>query len=85
MTMVTYFRCENCKGIPGCLSHCALGNPPGGAGSKQVSGGWKSPPQPVPPYGGVLMPSAQKGCICPPGSEQTCQRRDCGRKDAQCT
>jgi hypothetical protein len=22
-----------------------------------------------------------KGCICPPTSEQTCQRSDCGRKD----
>lgn len=21
-----------------------------------------------------------KGCICPPGSEKTCQRWDCGRK-----
>lgn len=24
-----------------------------------------------------------KGCICPPGSEATCQRSDCGRKDAK--
>lgn len=22
-----------------------------------------------------------KGCICPPGSEATCQRGDCGRKN----
>ncbi len=22
-----------------------------------------------------------KGCVCPPTSEQTCQRKDCGRKD----
>jgi hypothetical protein len=24
---------------------------------------------------------APKGCVCPPGSEATCQRSDCGRKD----
>ncbi|WP_332116111.1 hypothetical protein [Azorhizobium caulinodans] len=28
---------------------------------------------------------AQKGCICPPTSEQTCQRSDCGRKDVRVT
>lgn len=26
------------------------------------------------------IPSDPKGCICPPTSEQTCQRWDCGRK-----
>lgn len=25
-------------------------------------------------------PPPPKGCICPPTSEQTCQRWDCGRK-----
>ncbi len=29
------------------------------------------------PVGTVLLPP--KGCICPPGSEATCQRIDCGR------
>jgi hypothetical protein len=28
------------------------------------------------------IPPIPKGCICPPGSETTCQRKDCGRKDA---
>lgn len=32
-------------------------------------------PSPMP-----VFPSAPKGCICPPTSEQTCQRWDCGRK-----
>ncbi len=31
------------------------------------------------PQGGIMP----KGCVCPPGSEQTCQRSDCGRKDFQ--
>jgi len=22
-----------------------------------------------------------KGCICPPGAEETCKRSDCGRRD----
>lgn len=26
--------------------------------------------------------TAQKGCICPPTAERTCQRWDCGRKSA---
>lgn len=26
-----------------------------------------------------------KGCICPPTSEQTCQRWDCGRRSATTT
>lgn len=26
-----------------------------------------------------------KGCICPPGSEATCKRSDCGRKDQRYT
>jgi hypothetical protein len=26
-------------------------------------------------------PTIQRGCICPPGSEQTCRRSDCGRRD----
>ena len=29
---------------------------------------------------GLGAPSP-KGCICPPGSEQTCQLTECGRKD----
>ncbi len=24
-----------------------------------------------------------KGCVCPPGSEATCKRSDCGRRDYQ--
>lgn len=38
-------------------------------------------------YGGFSLPATPhqgpepKGCICPPGSEATCQRSDCGRKD----
>lgn len=32
---------------------------------------WTSGPWPVP----------SKGCICPPGSEKTCQRQDCGRRN----
>lgn len=26
--------------------------------------------------------SQQKGCVCPAGAEKTCERSDCGRKDA---
>lgn len=29
------------------------------------------------------VPISQRGCICPPTSEQTCLRKDCGRKDPQ--
>ena len=29
------------------------------------------------------IPAPVKGCICPPTSERTCQRWDCGRKDAK--
>lgn len=38
--------------------------------------GW--PPNGAPLWQTTPVP---KGCICPPGSEKTCQRRDCGRKD----
>ena len=31
------------------------------------------------PYGAAEV--VPKGCICPPGSDKTCQRSDCGRKD----
>lgn len=31
----------------------------------------------------ITFPS--KGCICPPGSEETCKRSDCGRRDPQIT
>jgi len=31
-----------------------------------------------PPYQADPPP---KGCICPPGSEETCRRFDCGRRD----
>ena len=34
---------------------------------------------PLPPTPFIPMPA--KGCICPPGSEATCKRSDCGRKD----
>lgn len=27
-----------------------------------------------------LLPPPPKGCICPPTSEQTCLRKDCGRR-----
>jgi hypothetical protein len=27
------------------------------------------------------IPPIPKGCICPSGSETTCQRKDCGRKE----
>jgi len=30
-------------------------------------------------YGAAVLPQ-QKGCICPPTAEKTCQRWDCGRK-----
>jgi hypothetical protein len=35
------------------------------------------------PSGGPFLPVAPavKGCICPPGCEQTCLRHDCGRRD----
>lgn len=33
---------------------------------------------PVPVY---PPPLGIKGCVCPPGSELTCRRKDCGRKD----
>lgn len=35
------------------------------------------------PVGTILLPP--KGCICPPGSEATCKRSDCGRKDQRYT
>lgn len=28
----------------------------------------------------TILALVQKGCICPPGSEATCRRIDCGRK-----
>jgi hypothetical protein len=28
----------------------------------------------------VMLPLPVKGCICPPTAEQTCLRKDCGRK-----
>jgi hypothetical protein len=31
--------------------------------------------------GPAWPPAAPKGCVCPPGSEQTCRRWDCGRRD----
>jgi len=32
--------------------------------------------------GGAAAPRPiLKGCVCPPTAEQTCMRRDCGRKD----
>lgn len=30
--------------------------------------------------GAAYMAPPPKGCICPPTSEQTCERPDCGRK-----
>lgn len=30
---------------------------------------------------GFTFPFQSIGCICPPRSEETCQRKDCGRKD----
>lgn len=29
------------------------------------------------------LPQTPKGCICPPTSEATCQRPDCGRKPSK--
>ena len=34
-----------------------------------------------PTYDSNNTQAPPKGCICPPGSEQTCQRWDCGRKN----
>lgn len=34
---------------------------------------------PSPPMGSAV--TLPKGCICPPASEKTCQRKDCGRRD----
>lgn len=38
-------------------------------------------PQIKAPYVVYSAEPLPKGCICPPGSEATCQRSDCGRKD----
>jgi hypothetical protein len=38
-------------------------------------------PHPWPEWTVPLIASPPKGCVCPPGSEATCQRSDCGRKD----
>jgi hypothetical protein len=61
-------RCGLCLNQPnGCDGSCrrtSTGMPPNYAGDGPVF---------VP----MLLP---KGCICPPGSEATCQRGDCGRK-----
>jgi hypothetical protein len=35
----------------------------------------------LPPQPQFWPATPPKGCICPPGSEQTCLRHDCGRKD----
>jgi hypothetical protein len=34
------------------------------------------------PYQPGFAEVVQKGCICPPTAEKTCQRWDCGRKSA---
>ena len=41
-----------------------------------------SVPQPTWPVTAwpTTLSETQKGCICPPTSEQTCKRPDCGRK-----
>lgn len=40
--------------------------------------------EPMPPDPNGCRPAGiAKGCICPPGSEATCRRSDCGRKDAK--
>jgi hypothetical protein len=38
----------------------------------------RDPNRPGQAVAGWITP---KGCICPPGSETTCQRKDCGRKE----
>lgn len=42
-------------------------------------------PQTPPFYPVGHAEPVQKGCICPPGSEKTCQRWDCGRKSPNTT
>lgn len=47
-----------------------------------------APPYPQVQPQPMVIGSAEippKGCICPPGSEKTCQRWDCGRKSPSVT
>ena len=39
------------------------------------------PTGPSIPVGLPLTVTPPKGCICPPRSEETCRRSDCGRRD----
>jgi hypothetical protein len=58
--------CPMCGRYGHCTGRCAFpAIHPTYAPPGQAVAGWITP----------------KGCICPPGSEATCQRKDCGRKE----
>jgi hypothetical protein len=62
-------RCFRCLSSPnGCTGKC---HDPNATPAPQLHG-----------PGPYVFPTAEqpKGCICPPTSEKTCQRPDCGRK-----
>jgi hypothetical protein len=64
--------CPTCTRDGRCTGICALpGTPPTYAPNRD-------PNRPGQAVAGWITP---KGCICPPGSEATCQRKDCGRKE----
>ena len=60
--------CPFCYYVGRCTGQCAINRPP--ATYQPYS------------YPGWTIPEP-KGCICPPGSEKTCQRKDCGRKEPE--
>jgi hypothetical protein len=70
---MSYFKvCAMCSPSGYCTGRCALPvTPPAYAPNRD-------PNRPGQAVAGWITP---KGCICPPGSEATCQRKDCGRKE----